>query len=231
MVSEILSQNHIYPCAPLRGMYFFLQVRVVNVVIAPNAMLGELRKYFESAPRAKVSWWSQCMDGWSGWRWWWWWGVWLGGEEGTRRRGAGVGCVGMCGCVGGWREEGGRRGMERERATDSIEPQNSHKQSLLSGLDQEHPLLGMPMLDFGRGILRVWQIQLSLRVPLHLWRLTGDDPLASSLANFPNCTWRNDWCVIISDWATEQLAVTTRTISNKEDDAEMKTTLKCRVRC
>ena len=48
-----------------------------------------------------------------------------------------VGCVGI-GCVCGWRrgEEGGRkvRGMEEERATDSMEPQNSHKQSLLSGL-------------------------------------------------------------------------------------------------
>ena len=32
-------------------------------------------------------------------------------------------------------EEGGRRGRGRgERATDSVEPQNSHKQSLLSGL-------------------------------------------------------------------------------------------------
>ena len=40
-------------------------------------------------------------------------------------------------------------------ATDSIEHQNSHKQSLLSSLDQEHPLLGTPMPDFGRGILRM----------------------------------------------------------------------------
>ena len=46
-------------------------------------------------------------------------------------------------CVGVWEDGGRRLGEEgwRERATDSIEPQNSHKQSLLSGLDQEHPLL------------------------------------------------------------------------------------------
>ena len=48
--------------------------------------------------------------------------------------GVGVGCVGMGGECG-WRrgEEGGRkgRGREEERATDSIEPQNSHKQSAL----------------------------------------------------------------------------------------------------
>ena len=48
-----LSQNHIYPCAPLRA--------------APNAMMDEWRNYFESAPRANVSWWSQCVDGRSGW--------------------------------------------------------------------------------------------------------------------------------------------------------------------
>ena len=57
-------------------------------------------------------------------------------------------------CVGGGKEErrwkGGGEGGEE--ATDSIEPQNSHKQSLLSGLDQEHHLLGTPMPDFGRGI-------------------------------------------------------------------------------
>ena len=58
----------------------------------------------------------------------------------------------------GWKEGGGRREREREGergATDSTEPQNSHKRSLLSGLGQEHPLLGTPMLDFGRGILRM----------------------------------------------------------------------------
>ena len=59
--------------------------------------------------------------------------------------GVGVGCVGMGG-VCGWRrgEEGGRkgRGREEERATDSIEPQNSHKQSILSGLVRHFHRIG-----------------------------------------------------------------------------------------
>ena len=81
----------------------------------------------------------------------------MAGRAGRRgRRGVGVGCVGMCGVCGweaggGGREEGEREG--RGQLTDSIEHQNSHKQSLLSSLDQEHPLLGTPMPDFGRGIL------------------------------------------------------------------------------
>ena len=66
-------------------------------------------------------------------------GMWLGGEE--EGEGEGAGSMGWCVCVGGRRreEEGGRRegkekGGREERATDSIEPQNSHKQSSLSGL-------------------------------------------------------------------------------------------------
>ena len=50
-----------------------------------------------------------------------------------------MGMGGVCGWAGGGRGEGG------ETATDNIELQNSQKQSLLSGLDQEHPLLGTPM--------------------------------------------------------------------------------------
>ena len=69
MGSETLSQNRIYRCAPLRvtqcGLFFAIH-RVVNVVIAPNAMIGEWRNCFESVPRANVQWWSQCMDGQSG---------------------------------------------------------------------------------------------------------------------------------------------------------------------
>ena len=47
--------------------HFFAIHRVVNVVIAPNAMMDAKRNHFESAPRANVSWWSPCMDGRSGW--------------------------------------------------------------------------------------------------------------------------------------------------------------------
>ena len=47
--------------------FFFAIHRVVNVVIAPNAMIGECRNCFESVPGANVQWWSQGMDGWSGW--------------------------------------------------------------------------------------------------------------------------------------------------------------------
>ena len=58
---------------------------------------------------------------------------------GRGRRGVGVGCVvmgGVCG-GGGRRKDGGRRGEGGgEGATDSIEPKNSHKQSLLSGMDR-----------------------------------------------------------------------------------------------
>ena len=64
------------------------------------------------------------------------------GWKGSRR---GVLCGhGWCVWVGGGRRKEGGRG---ERATDRIEPQNS--------LVQEHLLLGTPMLDFGRGILRM----------------------------------------------------------------------------
>ena len=54
----------------------------------------------------------------------------LGGKEGGRGEGAGVGCVSLGGvCV--WEGRGGRRkeGEGGEEATDSVEPQNSHKQS------------------------------------------------------------------------------------------------------
>ena len=47
-------------------VFFFAIHRVVNVVMVPNAMIGEYRNCFESAPGANVSWWSQCMDGWRG---------------------------------------------------------------------------------------------------------------------------------------------------------------------
>ena len=55
-----------------------------------------------------------------------------GRAGGRGRRGVGVGCVGMggvCGREGGGKKEGGREGEGCEEATDSIEPQNSHKQS------------------------------------------------------------------------------------------------------
>ena len=48
------------------NVVFFAFHRVVNVVIAPNAMVGEWRNCFERAPGANVSW-SQCLDGRSGW--------------------------------------------------------------------------------------------------------------------------------------------------------------------
>ena len=83
--SENLSQNRIYRCAPLRVTYFFSNHRVV---ITPNAMIGEWRNCFESAPGANVSWWSQCIDG----------REWVGGDGG----GGGVWLEGQ--------EEGGREG-------------------------------------------------------------------------------------------------------------------------
>ena len=62
----------------------------------------------------------------------------MAGRRGGRVKG-GVGCVGG----GGERKEGGRaRGMEEERATDSMEPQNSHKQSLFSGLVRHFRRIG-----------------------------------------------------------------------------------------
>ena len=36
------------------SFFFFASHRVVNVVIAPNAMIGEQRTCFESAPRSNV---------------------------------------------------------------------------------------------------------------------------------------------------------------------------------
>ena len=80
-------------------MVFFLAIhRVVNVVIASNAVIGEWRSCFESAPGANVSWWSQCMDGRSGcvcvmvvv-------GCVAGRAGGREKGGVGVGCVGICG--------------------------------------------------------------------------------------------------------------------------------------
>ena len=48
-----------YPCARNAVSVFFFAIhRVVNVVIAPNAMMGEKRNFFASAPGANVSWWS-----------------------------------------------------------------------------------------------------------------------------------------------------------------------------
>ena len=61
----------------------------------------------------------------------------LAGRAGGREKGGvGVGMGGVCvGGGGGRRKEGGGEGEGgREKATYSIEPQNSHKQSLLSGL-------------------------------------------------------------------------------------------------
>ena len=62
----------------------------------------------------------------------------VAGRAGGREKGGvGLGCMGMGGVCGWGRreEEGGGEGEGGgERATDSIEPQNSHKQSLLSGL-------------------------------------------------------------------------------------------------
>ena len=59
------------------------------------------------------------------------------GKEGGEGKGAGVGCAGMGDvCVGrGRREEEGGRERKGEE-TDSIEHQNSHKQSFFSGLDR-----------------------------------------------------------------------------------------------
>ena len=62
-------------------------------------------------------------------------GVWLGGEEGGEREGRSV----LCGhgwCV--WEGEGGKKEGEREEATDSIEHQNSHKQSFFFWLGSSH---------------------------------------------------------------------------------------------
>ena len=48
-------------------------------------------------------------------------GVWLGGKEEGRRRGVGVGCVGMGGVCGGRREgEGGGRGGNRQHRTSEL---------------------------------------------------------------------------------------------------------------
>ena len=62
---ENLSQNRIYRCSSHN--FFFAIYRVVNVVNAPNAIIGEWRNCFESVPGANVRWWSQYMDGRSGW--------------------------------------------------------------------------------------------------------------------------------------------------------------------
>ena len=80
------------------------------------------------------------MDGWSG-------VVWLEGRAGGRgRRGVGVGCVGMGGvCVCG---RGGRRKEGGEEATDSIEHQNSHKQSLFFWLGSSLSQNQKSVLDF-----------------------------------------------------------------------------------
>ena len=56
----------VHRCASHNVVFFLAIHRVVNVVIASNAMIGEWRSCFESAPGANVSWWSQCMDGRSG---------------------------------------------------------------------------------------------------------------------------------------------------------------------
>ena len=74
----------------------------MNVVIAPNALIGEWLNCFESVPGANVQWWSQCMDGRSGWS------VMVaagraaGWGGGKGRRGVGVGCVGMGGVWERW---------------------------------------------------------------------------------------------------------------------------------
>ena len=56
----------------------------------------------------------------------------------VRREGKERSRSGLCGhgwCVWeGWRKEGGREGEGGEEATDSVEPQNSHKKSFFSGL-------------------------------------------------------------------------------------------------
>ena len=77
--------------------------------------------------------------------------MWLGREEGGEGEDVCVG-GGEGGRVGGWEGGGGRRKEGGEKQGEGIEPQNSHKQSLLSGMDQEHLLPGTPMLDLGRGI-------------------------------------------------------------------------------
>ena len=104
----------------------------MNVGTAPNAMIGEWRNCSESVPGANVQWLSQCMDGQSGWGvmvWVVWAWVVCGGGRGGRRR------------------EGGR-GEGGERATDSIEHQNSHKPSCQVARDlREYTQLFSPNRD------------------------------------------------------------------------------------
>ena len=71
------------------------------------------------------------------------WSVWLG-KEGVRRRGGGR--SGLCGhgwCVrvlGGKQEGGGEGEGGGDRATDSIEHQNSHRRiTFFSGLGRQYP--------------------------------------------------------------------------------------------
>ena len=102
---------------------------------------------------------------------------------GWKERRKGEGRSRMC----GWRrgEEGGRkvRGMEEERATDSMEPQNSHKQSLFSGLVRHFRRIGKSF-EFclscrHRNNFEVCDSPSERRVPL--WNLSWGMPGLSSL--------------------------------------------------
>ena len=107
MGSENLSQNRISRCALLR----VTECVFLHFIVLWMLWLLQTRWLMNGAPRANVSWWSQCMDGRSGWEWWWW-CVWLEGQEEGRREGWEWVVWAWVLCVGGRREEEGGRGRE-----------------------------------------------------------------------------------------------------------------------